>query len=157
MIYFSLCQSVLSFGITTWGGAPKTHILKLERAQRAVLKVMTFKHFRYSTIQLYQDCKVMTVRQLFVLNTILRRHGSLKYNTSHLANRRSKKYVCPVERYKTKLAERHFLVLGSRIYNAVNKQSNIYALNKFECKNKVSQWLTTLTYEETEKLLGKLF
>ena len=156
MVYFSLCQSVLSFGITAWGGAPKSYNIKLERAQRAVLKVMTFKHFRYNTTQLYQDCKVMTVRQLFVLNTILRRHGSLKYNTGHLDNRRTK-YVCPIERYRTKLAERHFRVVGSRIYNAVNKQCNIYGLNKFDCKKTVTEWLKTLTYDETESLLGKLF
>lgn len=156
MVYFSLCQSVLSFGVTAWGGASKTYMLKLERAQRAVLKVMTSKHFRYSTFQLYKDCKVMTVRQLFVLNTILRRHCTLQYNTGRLT-RGGSRYVCPTERYRTKLAERHFRVLGNRMYNAVNRQCNIYGLNRFQLKQRVSQWLTNLSYQETEKLLERLF
>lgn len=35
----ALCQSLLSFCISSWGGTENTHMLKLERAQRAVLKV----------------------------------------------------------------------------------------------------------------------
>ncbi|RVE47350.1 hypothetical protein evm_007949 [Chilo suppressalis] len=38
-VYYALCQSLLSYCITNWGGVPKTTLLKLERAQRVILKV----------------------------------------------------------------------------------------------------------------------
>ncbi|KAJ8711530.1 hypothetical protein PYW07_008772 [Mythimna separata] len=153
MVYFSLCQSILSFGITVWGGAPKTSMLQLERAQRAVLKVMTFKHYRHSTAQLYKECQVLTVRQLFVLNCTLRKHMLLQLDFDRLTKRRTTN-VCSIVRHRTKLAKRHFRILGSRIYNFVNKKCSIYRLNKFECKARVSKWITTLSYDEVECILN---
>lgn len=38
MVYFALCQSIMSFGITIWGEAPKPNTLQLERAQSIFLK-----------------------------------------------------------------------------------------------------------------------
>ncbi|CAH2238904.1 jg13712 [Pararge aegeria aegeria] len=43
-----------------WGGSNKTSLLRLERAQRAILKVITKKPYRYPTIDLYKDCKVLS-------------------------------------------------------------------------------------------------
>jgi hypothetical protein len=34
-IYLALCQSIIQYCITSWGGALKTNIMPLERAQRA--------------------------------------------------------------------------------------------------------------------------
>ncbi|XP_063837548.1 probable RNA-directed DNA polymerase from transposon BS isoform X1 [Ostrinia nubilalis] len=39
MVYYALCQSLLTYCITSWGGAPKSSMLHLERAQRAILKI----------------------------------------------------------------------------------------------------------------------
>ncbi|PZC86430.1 hypothetical protein B5X24_HaOG209149 [Helicoverpa armigera] len=77
MVYFALVQSVIGYCITVWGGATKTKFLRVERAQRAILKVMTKKPYRYPTKELYSNCKVLTVRQLFVLKSTLRRHLTL--------------------------------------------------------------------------------
>ena len=52
MIFLALCQSVIGYCITVWGGAAKINFLRLERAQRAILKVMSRKSFRYPTTQL---------------------------------------------------------------------------------------------------------
>lgn len=151
-VYYALCQSVISYCITAWGGAPKLHLLKLERAQRAVLKVMTFKPFRYPTDELYRDCQVLTVRQLFVLHTILRKHASLQYDANVLSRRRFYS-VCPTPRVKTAFAKRHFLVLGSHLYNKANKHCKIFSLCRQLCKIEVSKWLQTKTYDATENLI----
>lgn len=47
-IYTSLAQSIISYCIPVWGGATKTKILELERAQRSLIKVMYFKPYRYA-------------------------------------------------------------------------------------------------------------
>lgn len=155
IVYFALCQSIISYCITTWGGASKTHILKLERAQRAVLKVMTFRHFRYPTKAIYQDCQVLSVRQLYIYNTILRKHSSLPYNTSIL-NKRRFYSVCPTPSFNTALAKRHFHVLSSQLYNKANKQCNIYPLSRYLCKNSLYKWLQSKNYDETEKLINNI-
>ncbi|KAJ8737493.1 hypothetical protein PYW08_000088 [Mythimna loreyi] len=61
-VYFALCQSILSYCIVAWGVATKSHLIKLERAQRGILKVAFAKPFRYPTDRLYQDCKVLRGR-----------------------------------------------------------------------------------------------
>ncbi|CAB3251301.1 unnamed protein product [Arctia plantaginis] len=60
-VYFALAQSLLTYCITTWGGAPRSTLLELERAQRAVLKVSLTLPFRYPTSLLYKKAKVLTV------------------------------------------------------------------------------------------------
>lgn len=151
-IYFALCQSILGYCISVWGGAAKTSFLELERAQRAVLKVMTRKPFRYPTSVLYDECQILTVRQLFVLQTVLRKHTTLLYEKGGTKKRRSYK-VCPVERFRTTLASRHYRVIGSHLYNILNEHCNIYPLCKHACKNIVIKWLMLKTYAETEDLL----
>ncbi|KOB66602.1 putative tick transposon, partial [Operophtera brumata] len=51
-----------------WGGAPKTNLISIERAQRGLIKVMLFKKYRHSTKLLYHDSRLLTVRQLYILN-----------------------------------------------------------------------------------------
>lgn len=66
-IYFALGQSVIAYCIGVWGAACKTRMLCLERAQRSLLKTMTFRPFRFPTAELYKSCQVLSVRQLYVL------------------------------------------------------------------------------------------
>lgn len=48
-VYYAMCQSVISYCITSWGGAAKSILKPLEVAQRAVLKVATFRPILYPT------------------------------------------------------------------------------------------------------------
>lgn len=66
-VYLALCQSTLTYCITSWGGAAKTILLPLERAQRSILKVATLRPYTFPTHELYTSCNVLTVRQLFIL------------------------------------------------------------------------------------------
>lgn len=151
-VYYALCQSIFTYCISIWGGAPKTLFLPLERAQRAVLKVMTLKPFRYPTSQLYIDCAVLTVRQLFVLHTILRVHREKKYKVSNAKSRRSYN-VCPTYKCNTATAQRHYHFIGSHLYNKINKICNIFPLPFHLCKGKVSLFLRSQDYNETESLI----
>lgn len=151
-VYCALCQSILSYCITVWGGAAKSHILPLERAQRTVLKVLSFKPFRYSTAQLYSNCKLLSVRQLFVLETIIKKHSSLHYTPDSLHKRRTYK-VCPNQHFNTSLAARHYNILSSHLYNLLNKCLNIYPLSRTRCKKIIIIWLQAKTYAQIENLL----
>lgn len=153
VVYFALCQSLLSYCISAWGGAAKTIVLPLERAQRAVLKVMTKKPFRYPTKQLYSDTLVLTVRQLFIMMTVLRKHSRVPYDPTIKSRKRRSDRVCFIHRHRTTFVSRHFKVFSSKIYNKVNKILDIYPNTKRIAKFNIQKWLLTLNYSETESLL----
>lgn len=87
-VYYSLCQSLLTYCITIWGGTATSHLLKLERAQRAVIKVMFRKPRLYNTNKLYEECRLLTVRQLFIFNTVIRYHKCLDHTQLPVSKRR---------------------------------------------------------------------
>lgn len=154
MVYLALCQSILCYCITVWGGSCKSRIIKLERAQRAVLKVSHSLPFFFPTKDLYSLSNVLSIRKLFVLNTILKQHSSLKYDPSIMQNRRVKHMICRSNTVmNTVFSNRFFEFLGGYLYNKANKMLQIYSLTKANVKKVVSEWLRSLDYEETENLL----
>jgi hypothetical protein len=153
MVYYSLAQSIISYCIPAWGGACVTHLLRLERAQRGVLKVMTNKPYRYPTVQLYADCEVLSVRQLYVLQLMLRKHSSLPLDPT-LLKRRMRHKVCRSVPHRTVLAGRQYYVRSSYVYNKLNKILNIYISPLTRVKYILKTWLQKLTHHETEDLLN---
>lgn len=153
VVYMSLAQSVLSYCVTSWGAAAKTHMLKIERAQRAVLKVMIRKPIRFPTAELYSICQVPTVRQLFILQTILRKHSQTPFYPHIINNTRRYYKVCKTESCRTKCAQRHFYYISSTLYNRLNKTLSIYPLTQYKCKMKCTEYLMSLSYDDTEDLL----
>lgn len=152
-VYYALAQSILSYCITSWGGAVKSLLLRVERAQRAVLKVLINKPSFFPTTNLYSLCQVPTVRQLFILNSVLRKHSQLYYDHNLINLKRRSDRICKIESRRTAAANRHFYYIGSHLYNRINKLLNIYPLTLFKCKEKCLVWLQTLSYEDTESLL----
>ena len=152
-IYLSLAQSIVTYCIPIWGGAAKSKFLYLERAQRALIKVMYFKPFRFPTTELYNICGLLSIRKLYILLTLLELHKTLPYDLTKL-NKRRNFDVAPYTCIRTVFAERQFSVRAPKIYNKVNKILNIYNKTTFECKNSITNWLNTLDYENTENLLA---
>lgn len=151
-IYCCLCQSILSYAIITWGGASKTLMLELERAQRAVLKVITNKPYYYSTTQLYIDTKFLTVRQLFIKTLIIKQHKTPLISVLQLNKRRTISYAIPL--FRTKFSHRFAVYLGPSIYNKINKQIDILHESTYSCKKIIEKHLQQMTYSETEQLLN---
>lgn len=151
-LYFSLAQSIIGYCITVWGGACKTIMIRLERAQRSLLKVMTFKPYRFPTVTLYKNCTVLTVRQLYVLNTTLKQHIITPINNSY-KSKRTVTNVCKYVKCKTASARRQHLFLATHIYNKINKTLIINPFPKNEIKKKINTFLQTLDYIHTENLI----
>lgn len=151
MVYLALCQSLLSYCVPVWGGAAKTFLIDLERAQRAVLKVILRKPIRFPTDKLYDVASVLSVRQLYVLRSILRKHPQVPSHAD--PRKRRNRNICSVEAHKTKFSTRHFYIASSILYNKINKELQIYSQNHYEVKTKVMKWLQKLSYDDTESLL----
>lgn len=153
MVYYALCQSLIDYCIISWGGAAKTHLMEAERAQRAILKVAAGLPYRFSTVDLYKKWDVLSIRQTFVLHTVLKKHSQLIYDSDLLKDKRRKGTVCNTKFFRLRQSHKFFCYLGDYLYNVINKGQNIYPLHKTSCKKKVTDFLKTLSYEETEKLL----
>ncbi|KAJ8711160.1 hypothetical protein PYW07_008402 [Mythimna separata] len=152
-VYFALAHSILTYCISAWGGAGKCLMLRLERAQRAVLKVMAYKPFRFPTKELYRLWKLPTVRHSFVLSTVLRKHSSLTYDPDLSRRKRKTDRVCPTAVVKLEIVRRQFLFYSPVLYNRINKVLNIYPCASRECKRLLDDWLATLAYEELENFV----
>lgn len=152
-VYFSLCQSILTYCITSWGGTYKSDLLTIERAQRAILKVSTYRSFLYPTDLLYQSCNVLTVRQLFIMSTVLKQHAALPYS-NEIAKKRRKDLVCPsnIDK-KHAFSSRFHVFLGPLLYNRLNGKLDLYPLNYNKTKTTLRGALQKMTYEDTENIL----
>lgn len=148
LLYYALCHSLLMYCVTSWGGAAKTHMLPLERAQRAVLKVAFSHPYRFPTSQLYHECKILTCRQIFIQQTIVRQHLLPAEKCS--GRRRDK--IFQTNRCRTTFAQKHALFLAPYIYNKINKNIPIHSLSVNECKSKINEYLHSLTYDQTENI-----
>lgn len=152
-VYVALCQSILAYCIPIWGGAGETVMLNLERAQRAILKIMTHRHIRYSTKLLYSECQVLTVRQLYILKCIIRKHAALPLDKNITSRRRTSVQVCRTKKCNTAFAKRQYDALSSKLYNKLHRTVSIYTLSRYEVIKRVTAYLLKLSYSETENLL----
>lgn len=154
MVYTALCQSIVSYCITSWGGASKTHLFRLERAQRIVLKICLFKPILFPTTELYRQSEVLTVRQIYILHTVLKQHSMVSCKRDHSTYSARRHYVvCKAVSARTSFKQRFFCFQGGRLYNKINKILNIVPQCKVECKKSVTRWLLAFDYSETEELL----
>lgn len=151
-VYISLVQSILIYCISVWGGAAKTRFLDLERAQRALIKIMYFKERRFPTETLYKECNLLTIRKLYILHSVLKKHKTLTFDPS-IQTRRRRAVIIETTKCRTKFAHMQYMIKSAFLYNKVNKGIYIYDKNLFECKKLITDWLKTKTYTETEELL----
>lgn len=153
LVYVSLCESILGYGISVWGGAGKTAMLGLERAQRSVLKVMHRKPFQYPTHQLHTEAGVLSVRQLFICRVVVIMHHRTINSQEYSALLKKRIFRIPQAATGSPFARRFPQFLHSYIYNKVVKLCNIQKYNMKQMLVIVRKWLLLLNHMETEELL----
>ncbi|KAL3279938.1 hypothetical protein HHI36_017444, partial [Cryptolaemus montrouzieri] len=76
--YFSLAQTHLRYGQFCWGTAVNTYLNPLKIIQKRFLELLLNKNRRFPTDQLYEEAKVLDIRQMYDLNLaidVIRRDG----------------------------------------------------------------------------------
>lgn len=123
LIYFSLVESHIRYGITAWGGALKTHLNQLEVIQRRFLKLILHKNSRYNSNSLYRELKVMDIRQLFYLCVNMRYHFQKNKaeipNHEHNTRNRNKHIIPLVTKSKT---QRAYSYISIKMYNSLPEE-----------------------------------
>jgi hypothetical protein len=147
-IYKALAECVLTYCICSWGGGAKSHMIEVERAQRAVLKVLLYLPYTHPTRLVYETADVLTVRKLFIQQCIRRYHKNAPTLDD---NKRRVRY--PVPKVLSRFAFRQFSSLAPRLYNKFNKIIVTRNLSAYQIKSKIRDWLHNCSYEEVESLL----
>jgi hypothetical protein len=149
-VYLALGQSIINYCILAWGGAVTATLLKLERAQRAVLKVALRKPIRYPTNDLYRDAKVLSVRKLYLIRVATHVHKSVLNSPDYNNLLQNRIFRIPVTAVKTSFARRFAFFLYPRIYNRLVSLYKYHELSVIEAKNILSKHLMHLSYIEIE-------
>lgn len=157
-VYFALSQSILTYCIRAWGAADKTTLLQLERAQRALLKVILFRPRYYSTSALYEECSVLSIRKLYIKAIIGKQHSLVtldKITLSELKRRKDKVFKVPASR--TKLGRKSLRIMGPKLYNRVSQNRAIVQMSYRQVNITLMDFLGNLTYyDDTEKLMTNI-
>lgn len=153
MVYCALCESILQYGIAAWGSAPKTVLLQLERAQRAVIKVMLLKPILFPTDTLYRESKLLSVRRLYVLKAAVKAREIVINLPLYSQLLEKRVFRVPVPSYRSSLAKRSPDYMFRRIYNNICKILGVQNYQTTKFKVTVKGWLLLLSYQETETLL----
>ncbi|CAG4986699.1 unnamed protein product [Colias eurytheme] len=148
-VYNALCHCILTYCISVWGGACKTLMLPVERAQRAVLKVMFYLNYKHPTTDIYNKSNVLSVRKSYIYQCIRRKHRMIDLSNTELKRLNR----LPIPSTSSKFAQHQYEFLATKLYNLLNSKYNVRVLNHNKIKRVVKDWLKDMDYEETEKLM----
>jgi hypothetical protein len=155
-VYFSIVQSVLSYGIVGWGGTYYTYLDPLIKVQKLILRVMGRKHPRYASEQLFGDFQVLDIRQLYTREILLlaqRDKGKYPVQT-HLYGTRNR-HLIPLHRARVTLYQRHFCYLAPKVYNLL--PTHVKDLpHGARFKREAHKWLMAMGRERTETIISTI-
>ena len=67
ILYYSLIQSKLIYGLLTWGGTTKKNLSHLSTIQNKTLRSITFSPRRSNFTNLYKKCEILQLNKLYKL------------------------------------------------------------------------------------------
>lgn len=120
--YYALVQSIISYGIIGWGGAADQRIEKVQILQKCILKIIWRKPMLYPSAQLFEECQVQSVKQLYY-NAILKyikKKPAIINTHDHVYNTRKKTEAIPVKTNK-RVGQRCFQYYVPKLFNLFHK------------------------------------
>lgn len=143
MVYAALTESILNYGILSWGSACESVLLPLKIAQKYILKTMLSKPKMYPTDLLFSESEILNIRQLYCLRVI---QFSLKFNvfpnlTDHNVQTRAvtgQKYATSLQHFS--FTQRSILFTGPRLLNMLPLKLKNGPLNKSTREN-IKKWV----------------
>lgn len=126
-------------------------MIVVERAQRALLKVMFKNLFRHPTDLFYKDSELLSVRRWFVLKFALIIHKHLLKTGFYIQN--SQVLRLPIPIMKTTFAKRFGTLLHPFLFNKILKCCDLKTISLHKAKRVLYSQLSQLNYRESEELL----
>ena len=153
-IYFSLVQSVLSYGIIAWGAASKTSIDPVYKAQKLIIKIINKKPRRYSTDALFREYDVMSVRKLYIHKTLLHLHyhSHLALPIIHQHNTRIRHTHYQLPRKNKTFGQKHASYIAPKLYNKLPIEIK-QAEPSSRFRKLLKDWILNLELGEAEEII----
>lgn len=155
MVYYSLVQSLISYGIVAWGGSCGCYLDPLIRVQKLILKVICKKPPRYSTEQLFEEFRVKDVRQLYAEQILIKVHKNRSNMTAriHQYGTRNRHHILSDVARKA-IVQRHFNYLGPKLFNLL--PCSIINLPTLQFKTAVGKWVITTGRENIDNIICRV-
>lgn len=142
VLYCSLVQSHLVYGIVAWGGATNVHLKQLEITQKWILKIIFNKTYMFPSDQLYEESGMFDIRQLFFKHLAIRQYkekDNLVFAEHEHFTRQGHNQVVVPRACKT-VGQRCHSYLAPRVYNAIPEE--IKQVNTcYLFKKKLGKWI----------------
>lgn len=149
ILYHSLIESHLNYGILGWGGVLDCHLRKLDTLQKRLLKIIFKKEITYSSDVLFKEVKVMDTRMLYFYQCVLYQWSSGTHTTTSVKTRFNLSNNIKIPKTNTTCGQRCFTYLGPRALNSIpvdvksisNRRNFKYTMKKFIiekfCRNEI--------------------
>lgn len=142
-VYKALVKSIISYGIISWGGAGKTYMKPLQNIQKRIIKIIFEKSILYPTDQLFNETKLLDIRQIYCYNMLVHQHhcNINDITTVHNHNTRftAQRNFRTLKMQKT-IGQKFFEYQSPKLFNLLPVEyKEIRHLRKY--KNKVKNWL----------------
>lgn len=123
LVYSSLAESVLRYGIVAWGGAYDNTLKQVEICQKLLLKIIFKKENQYPTTLLFQYAEVFNIRYLYYHSVFNFMYKATKTPITHNKKTRTEteQQIVTIKPTKT-LIKRTFYYIGPKLYNMLPKQ-----------------------------------
>ena len=159
--YYAYVQSILEGGIITWGGAYKTALQPLIVTQKAIIKAALGRCRRYSTESLFNDFRVLDVRQLFVrtiLTYIYDHSGQIFENVTHnYATRNATALGVRAPRLARTFSVTNVYYITHMIYQNIPIYLRDFYCSSATYKMRVKNWLHDIGRDNCERLLTSIY
>ena len=160
-IYYAYVQSILEGGIITWGGAYKSTLQPLIITQKAIIKAAIGRRRRYSTESMFNEFKVLDVRQLFVrtvLTYIYNHAEQLFDNVTHdHATRNARTLGIRMPRLSRTFLVTNVYYITHLVYRNIPDYLRDYDCSSTVYKIRVKQWLHEIGRQNCEQLLTSIY
>jgi hypothetical protein len=156
MVYHALVQSILIYGIISWGAAYETNLKPLIVQQNNILRICTNKTYETRVDSLYKEFSVLTLPKLYIKAVLIyyKKNENKWKKIQHAYKTRSKmKLNLEYIRTNKEIARCHSSIMAPKIYNNmpmyIKSERN---LNRF--KKLISKWIQSITKEQLEAIFG---
>lgn len=129
ILYHALVESRIQYAILAWGGILDEHLQKLQTLQKRFIKIMFDKPHTYSSEKLFEETKILDIRQLFFYHIIIYtfKHKTVINHVDHTYFTRQKTESKAVtnKTHKT-IGQRTYSFLIPHVYNMLSlEQKNL--------------------------------
>lgn len=122
ILYKSLVESHLTYGIIGWGGILNVHLKRLEIIQKRILKIILHKQITYPSEQLFEELHVFDIRQLYFYALALKTFSEKRDKITHKHHTRIKNQMnLPTVLMRTTTGQRSHSYLGPKVFNSIPK------------------------------------